>query len=167
MKILKNVCLMLVACLAINLFSSCGEPQASEEANEVAQTPEEANEVAQTPDEAKGASQTPEEEANEFLVGIWTKIHDNSIWEKLVIKSDKTYEIYRAMPIDGKWGSEPTEKGTWKTEKARYSDTGQEYISINLDGLGDYMHYGLALNDDKTLNGSDGLTYEKGDKNPW
>jgi len=37
MKTLRNVCLMLVVGLAINLFSSCGEPQASEESNEVAQ----------------------------------------------------------------------------------------------------------------------------------
>lgn len=166
MKTLKKLCLILVAGLAINLFSSCGD-STTEEGSGVEQTSEDSNTAEQAPKDANAVTQSPEEEANESLEGTWTKIHDNSMWEKLVIKSDKTYEIYRAMPIEGKWPSEPVESGKWRTEKARYSDTGKEYTSLVLDGLGDFMHYGLAINDDGTLNGSDGLTYEKGDNNRW
>lgn len=87
------------------------------------------------------------EDAKAMVVGAWTYTQpidpSNQYfweWEKWVVRSDGTMEVYSAPPRADNWGEPKIERYTIRTEK--YADTGERFYYLSVDGsfLGAIIH---------------------------
>lgn len=82
-------------------------------------------------------------EVEDNLSGTWIVNPADDLWFKLVVKSDKSWDLYSAFPVDGQWGKELTlaekdddediievlNKG-YRISEERYADVGRKYIKV-------------------------------------
>jgi hypothetical protein len=82
-------------------------------------------------------------EVEDNLSGTWIVNPAGDLWFKLVVKSDKSWDLYSAAPVEGQWGKELTlaekdddediievlNKG-YRLSEERYADVGRKYIKV-------------------------------------
>ncbi len=146
--------------LAIPLvhFALCGCPNKTEDKTS-----------ADTSSRESASNLSSVEDAKRFAIGVWTNADrpaDGS-WQKWVVKSDDTIDVYQAFPTDDSWGAKK-ETIAYSTVTAKYEDTGKRYYALRVElmrgtnvncilGTDGRLHVGLA----------DDQWFVKGDRFPF
>jgi len=110
------------------------------------------------------------EDAKNYINGkTFIGTPSGSIWYKLVFSGGNA-SVWKALPQDGRWGSNADLSVSYEVKQARYVDTGQTYYYVILGTSEDIFNY---FNFDITakvlyLSGKDtGTDMQEGDRNPW
>lgn len=110
------------------------------------------------------------EDAKNYIKGkTFIGTPSGSIWYKLQF-SGGTVSVWKALPQDGRWGSNADLSVSYEVKQARYVDTGQTYYYVILGTSKDIFNY---FNFDISakvlyLRGADtGTDLQEGDRNPW
>lgn len=101
------------------------------------------------------------------IVGTWVSTPRGDIWNRIVMKADKTYDLYSSMPSSGSWGDSPDYTGTYTIEERRYSDTGKKYVQVFLKDSGLCNYQMIFDYNTQLVCNNNYADIRKGDTNPW
>lgn len=94
------------------------------------------------------------EQATRWITGTWTArdedIEPNDFipmsWSRYDFRADGTFSSYGALATDDDWPKEPIMTGTWTIVEAKYIDTGERYLAVDMTWLSSTVTVGERIN---------------------
>jgi hypothetical protein len=157
---MKSLPAITTALLLLFAFLSCAPPSTESGALSSIENA--------SPPSIESSAPSSIEDAKRFAVGVWTDADrpaDGS-WEKWVVKSDNTIDVFEAPATADNWGAKK-ETITYSMATAKYDDTGKRYYALNVELIpGNSVNFILGT-DGRLRKGYSDDWFVKGDRFPF